>query len=161
MKTRNKSYRLVRRVGQQGTRPSGGNQPEVEKYASGTNSSEDDLPGNQNQENPNPEPAVIPPKQSKVKRTRWTKEEYKTVLRAFYTAHKNPTSNLTTQTFTEWRKIVGNDVRENLDPNKLANVRRDIIKNKRLTDAEIDQIRTSIQNAEVGDNAYIKTKILH
>ena len=95
----------------------------------------------------------MPPKQPKVKRTRWTKEEYKTVLRAFYTAQKNPTSNLTTQTFTEWRKIVGNEVRENLDSNKLANVRRDIIKNKRLTDAEIDQIRISIRNAEVVDNA--------
>ncbi|XP_063585358.1 uncharacterized protein LOC134762742 [Penaeus indicus] len=153
MKTRNKSYRLVRRAGQQGTRPSGGNQPEVEKYASGTSSSEDDLPGNQNQDIPNPEPVVIPPKQPKAKRTRWTKEEYKTVLRAFYTAQKHPTTNLTAQSFTEWRKIVGNEVRENFNPNKLANVRRDIIKNKRLTDAEIDQIRTSILNVEIVDNA--------
>ncbi|XP_063588611.1 uncharacterized protein LOC134765758 [Penaeus indicus] len=153
MKTRNKSYRLVRRAGQQGTRPSGGNQPEVEKYASGTSSSEDDLPGNQNQDIPNPEPVVIPPKQPKAKRTRWTKEEYKTVLRAFYTAQKHPTTNLTAQSFTEWRKIVGNEVRENFNPNKLANVQRDIIKNKRLTDAEIDQIRASILNVEIVDNA--------
>ena len=113
------------------------------------NSSEDDLPGNQNQDIPNPKPVVIPPnKPPKAKRTRWTKEEYKIVLRAFYTAQKNPIANLTEQTFIEWRKVVGNDVRENIDSNKLANVRRDIIRNKRLTDAEIDQIRTQIRNEE-------------
>ena len=39
-------------------------------------------------------------------------------------------------------------MRENIGCNKLANVRRDIIKNKRLTDAEIDQIRTQIRNEE-------------
>ena len=37
---------------------------------------------------------------------------------------------------------------ENIDSNKLGNVRRDIIRNKRLTDAEIDQIRTQIRNEE-------------
>ena len=39
-------------------------------------------------------------------------------------------------------------MRENIDSNKLANVRRDIIRNKRLTDAETDQIRTQIRNEE-------------
>ena len=39
-------------------------------------------------------------------------------------------------------------MRENIDSNKLANVRRDIIRNERLTDAEIDQIRTQIRNEE-------------
>ena len=42
MKTRSKSYRLVRRAGQQGTRPQGRNQPGIEKCATGINSSEDD-----------------------------------------------------------------------------------------------------------------------
>ena len=149
MKTRSKSCRLVRCAGQQGTRSPGRNQPGIEKRATGINSSEDDLPGNQNQDIPNPEPVVIPPnKPLKAKRTRWTKEEYKTVLRAFYTAQKNPITNLTEQTFTEWRKVIGNDVSENIDSNKLANVRRDIIRNKRLTDADIDQIRTQIRNEE-------------
>ena len=69
-------------------------------------------------------------------------------MRVFYTAQKNPITNLTEQTFIEWRKPVGNDVPENIDSNKLANVRRDIIRNKRLTDAKIDQIRTKIRNAE-------------
>ena len=119
------------------------------KCATGINSSEDDLPGNQNQDIRHHEPVVIPPyKPPKAKRTRWSKEEYKTVLRAFYTAQKNPITNLTEQTFIEWGKVVGNDVRENIDSNKLANVRCDIIRNKRLTDAEIDQIRTQIRTEE-------------
>ena len=149
MKTRSKSYCLVRCAGQQGMHPPGRNQPGIEKCSTGINSSEDDLPGNHNQDIPNPEPVVIPPnKPPKAKRTQWAKEEYRTVLRAVYTAQKNPITNLTEQTFIEWRKVVGNDVRENIDSNKLANVRRDVIRNKRLTDAEIDQIRTQIRNEE-------------
>ena len=73
---------LVHRAGQQGTCPPGRNYPGIEKCGTGINSSEDYLPGNQNQDIPNPEPIVIPPnKPPKAKRTRWTKEEYKTVLR--------------------------------------------------------------------------------
>ena len=90
MKTKSKSYRLVRRAGEQGR-----NQPGIEKCATRLNSFEDDLPGNQSQDIPNPEPVVIPRnKAPKAKRTRWTKEEYKTVLRAFYTAQKNSITNL-------------------------------------------------------------------
>ena len=69
-------------------------------------------------------------------------------MRAFDTAQKDPITNLTEQTFIEWMKVVGNDVRENIDSIKLANVRRDTIRNKRLTDAEVDQIITQIRNEE-------------
>ena len=70
--------------------PPGRNQPGIEKCATGINSSGDDLPGNQNQDIPNPEPVVIPPsKPPEAKKTRWTKEEYKTILRAFYNTQKN------------------------------------------------------------------------
>ena len=58
MKTRTKSYRIGRRAGEQGPRPSGRNQPEVEKSATGMNSQTDDLSGYQNQDFPNPEPIV-------------------------------------------------------------------------------------------------------
>ena len=78
MKTRSKSYHLVRRASQQGTRPPGRSQPGIEKCGTGINSSEDDLPGNQNQDIPNPEPVVIPPnKPPKAKRTRWIKNSIK------------------------------------------------------------------------------------
>ena len=111
------------------------------------NSSTNDLQGNQNQENPNPEPAVIQPKQ-RERRTKWSSEDYRNVLRAFYIAQSNPMRNTTEQTYVEWRKLVGHNIRVYIDANKLANVRRDIIKNKRLNDAQIDIIRNEIRNIE-------------
>ena len=45
---------------------------------------------------------------------------------------------------------------ENIDSDKLGNVRRDIIRNKRLTDAEIDQIRTQIRNEEEAEQHFIE-----
>ena len=44
--------------------------------------------------------------------------------------------------------IIINNVHENINFNKLTNFRRGIIRNKRLTDEEIDQIRTQIRNEE-------------
>ena len=72
--------------------------PEVEKYATESNSSENDLQGNQNQDIPNTEPVVIATNQPpKAKRTKWTKEEYKIVLQAFYKALSNPNTHTTQQ----------------------------------------------------------------
>ena len=48
------------------------------------------------------------------------------------------------QTFVEWRNIVRPNVREYLNPNTLENVRRYIFKNKRRSDAEIDQTRHEV-----------------
>ncbi|XP_066926111.1 uncharacterized protein [Clytia hemisphaerica] len=76
---------------------------------------------------------------------KWAIEDYENVLRAFYKAQQNPETTLTQQTYNEWRKIVGKDFRGYLNPNKLANVRRDIIKNKRLNDAQIDYLRKEAQ----------------
>ena len=45
---------------------------------------------------------------------------------------------------------------ENIDSDKLGNVRRDIIRNKRLTDAEIDQIRAQIRNEEEAEQHFIE-----
>ena len=61
MKPRSKSYRLVLCEGQQGTHAPRRNQPGIKKCATGINSSEDDLSGNQKQDIPNPELVVIPP----------------------------------------------------------------------------------------------------
>ena len=61
MKQRSKSYRLARCEGQQGTHAPRRNQPGIKKCATGINSSEDDLPDNENQDIPNPELVVIPP----------------------------------------------------------------------------------------------------
>ena len=113
MQTRKKSNRIDRRAGNQGSRPPGRNQPGIEKSATGINSSENALQGNQNQGIPNTEPVVIATNQPpKAKRTKWTKEEYKIVLQAFYKALSNPNTHTTQQTYMEWRIIVGPEIRD-------------------------------------------------
>ena len=108
-----------------------------EKYASGMQSSQNDPQGNQDREKPNSDPVVIEPPSIR-KRQKWSPEDYQNVLRAFFIAQLNPTKQLQQQTFDEWRRIVGPDFRTYLDSNKLATVRRDIFKNKRLNDTQID-----------------------
>ena len=142
MKPKPNSSRIGRRADKQGSRPPEGNQSGVEKSASGIQSSQNDPPGLQNQVLPNPDPVVIDKPSDKPKRMKWTIEDYQNVLRAFYTAQSKPKkSSLTQQTFDEWKKLVGNSYRTYLDPKKLANVRRDIFKKKRLNDAQIEYIR--------------------
>eukprot|EP00794_Sanderia_malayensis_P013025 gene13025-14363_t len=151
---RNKSSRIARRAVHQEARPSGPDSPEVEKYATESDSSQGDLPGNQNQDIPNPEPAVITNK--KAKTNKWSNEDYRNVLRAFFTAQLRPMGNVTQDTYENWRKIVGPEFRTNIDAGKLGNVRRDIINSKRLTDAQIEQVRIEIseepREIEIGDN---------
>jgi hypothetical protein len=91
---------------------------------------------------PNPKPSSNV--QEKQKRTKWTREEYKEVLNAFYSAldcHHSRAKNTTDETYTIWREKVGLEKRPYMDANKLANVRRDILKNNRLTAAEIYEIK--------------------
>ena len=123
MKPKPNSSRIGRRADKQGSRPPKGNQSGVEKSASGMQSSQYDPHGHQNQVIPNPDPVVIEQPPSKFKRQRWATEDYKNVVRAFFIAQLSPKSNLTQQTFDEWRKIVGNGYSSYLNPNKLANVR--------------------------------------
>ena len=98
---------------------------------------------------------IIKINQSKRKRTKWRREEYKLVLYAYYHAHEKPSeSNCTARTYKFWRNI-NKDIRTYIDANKLANVRRGIIKNKRLTDGEIDKIKEEVKKgitSESNDN---------
>ena len=74
-------------------------------------------------------------------RTKWTSEEYKEVLFAFYCALNKPLGrNVTETTFNIWKKH-SKHPRDYLECNKLANVRRDILKNSRLSDSEIEVIK--------------------
>ena len=81
---------------------------------------------------------------TKLKRLKWTREDYNNVLRAFYIAQSRPNTNNTEQTYVEWINFVGHYVRQYLNLNIQGNVRRDIFKNKRLLNAEIDQIRLEV-----------------
>jgi len=142
MQTRLKSCRIGRRADNQGPRPLARNQAEVEKSATGTDSSQS-LDSHQNWDQPNPElpRTTAQATKKKVTRTKWTREEYKEVLFAFYCALNKPTGrNVTETTFNIW-KTHSKHPRDYLDCNKLANVRRDILKNNRLSGAEIEVIK--------------------
>ena len=95
------SFRIARRAVKQGALPSVMDQAEVEKLVTGTNSPIESLHGNQNQEESNPGPSDTPSQQirTKGKRMKWTREEYKLVLYAYYYALEKPSeTNCTTRT---------------------------------------------------------------
>ena len=59
---------------------------------------------------------------------------------AFYMSLEKPSGSHTENTFSIWESC-NHNVRMNLNGNKLANVRRDIINNKTLTDVEVREIK--------------------
>ena len=137
---------IGRRPDKSGPRPSVRSKAAVEKYVTGTNSSREYPCEPQNRENPNLG-LLDPPSHkniSKVKRTKWTREEYKEVMTAFYQVLKERKDSTTKQTYELWRQKVG-EHRSYIDANKLANVRRDIMKNNRLTATEIEEIKRKIR----------------
>ena len=152
------SCRIARRADQQGARPSARNQAEVEKCATGTNSSHPQAPEDNQNENSTQAGSLAadsmnyPKKQTRQK---WTRDEYKQVVTAYYQAILEPSEgNNTKHTYRIWREMNTN-VRPNIDANRLANVRGDILKNERLSDAEnsLDQFFKNLQS--VNDSPYI------
>ena len=73
-------------------------------------------------------------------------------MTAFYQARKEPKDNITKQTYELWRQnIKVGEYTSYIDAKRLANVRRDIMKNNRLTAVEIEEINMKIKqpiNAE-------------
>ena len=120
------------------------NQAGIEKYAAGTNSSPEHASDFQNREKSNLAPldSPAPKKKQKPERIKWILEEYKQVMTAFYQALNEPKNN-TKRTDEIWRKEAGKH-RPYTDTNKLANVRRDIMNKKRLTEAEIEDIKKTV-----------------
>ena len=68
---------------------------------------------------------------------------YKEVMYAFYMSLEKPAGSHTENTFKVWRSR-NHNVRMNLNGTKLANVRRDIMNKKRLTDFELKGIREKV-----------------
>ncbi|CAI9730190.1 Hypothetical predicted protein [Octopus vulgaris] len=131
-------------------RPPGKRQPGIEKSSTGTNSSlNTDMDGHLNGKSPNsspPSPPPQPPHKEKCKRNKWTREEYKEVIYAYYYALGRPSQERhTANSYSIWRTR-NQDSRPYLDENKLANVRRDILRNNRLTDSEISAIKHTTEN---------------
>ena len=66
-------------------------------------------------------------------------------MEAYVTAQMKPSGETNTkQTYMLWR-TVNPTKRPNIDANKLPNVKRDIIKQKRLRDVEMDNIRKKVR----------------
>ena len=65
-------------------------------------------------------------------------------MTTFYQALKEPKDNKTQQTYELWRQKFG-EHRSYIDANKLANVRKNIMKKNRLTAAEIEEIKMKIR----------------
>lgn len=149
MKTRSKNtYRLVRRAGKQGTRPPRElSQLGVEKCTTDSASSPNKtLNGHRERDNPKPGPTEkIPPKsKQKEKRIRWTREDYTDVMYAFYMSLEKPSGSHTENTFNIWRSR-NPDIRPQMDGNRLANVRRDILKHNCLLAVELNEIKEKVK----------------
>ena len=143
------SCRIARRADQQGARPLAWNQAGVEKSVTGTTSSHNDLEGNltENFSQQGPPDAENQSRTTKkASRQRWTREEYIQVMIAVYEAKLTPTEGSNTeQTYKLWREK-NLDNRPAINANKLANIRRDIAKNKRLEDITLQQLQNNIRD---------------
>ena len=136
------------RIAQQGARPPSRNQVGVEKSSNGTTSTDTDLIGNLtetlSQRGPS-DTENMSRNAKKTSRQRWTKEEYVQVMTALYEAKFMPMEGSNTeQTCRLWREKQPKS-RPAIDANKLANVRSDIIKSKRLEEAVLQQLQNNIR----------------
>ena len=121
-----------------------GNQAGIEKYATGTNSTQNAPEDDHTEDIPQRGPHVAPPQNpTKASRQKWSREEYKEVMEAFYTASLNPNTSVIQGTYDIWRASNPTN-RLNLDANKLANVHRDILNKKRLTEMELQAIQAKV-----------------
>ena len=141
--TRNKPCHIARRVNKQGARPSLSDQAGVEKLGTGSKS-----PVNNGQEVvhtmplPNNGLSVINTNnvtETKNTKQKWSRDEYREVIESCYTATIFPSRKSNTiETYEIWREKNPN-ARANMDTNKLATMRHTIIKNKYLSEMEIDE----------------------
>lgn len=67
--------------------------------------------------------------------------EYKHVMTTFYDTLHKPHKSITRQTYDIWREKVGQTIKKYIEKNKLADIRRYIMRNNRLTDAEVIEIK--------------------
>ena len=156
MKTESQNtYHIVRRMGKQRTYPPREfNQPGVEKCTTGstkkcttgsTTSLGKHSDGNHSQGDLPAGPSRVAPtkKKEKDKRQKFSREDYKEVMYAFYMSLEKPSGSHIENTFSIWRSRIHN-VRMNVNGNILANVRRDIMNNQRLTDVELREIKEKV-----------------
>ncbi|CAI9722986.1 Hypothetical predicted protein [Octopus vulgaris] len=122
-------------------RPPGKSQPGIEKSSTGTNSSPNtDMDGHLNGKSPNSSPPSSPPQPPQKEKCK------REVIYAYYYALGRPSQERhTANSYSIWRTR-NQGSRPYLDENKLANVRRDILRNNRRTDSEISAIKHATEN---------------
>ena len=166
--TRNKSCRITRRVDKQGARPSVSDQGGVQKLATGPKS-----PENNGQEAAHTRlssgngPSVINTNnvtETKSTKQKWSRDEYSEVIESYYTATFFPSKESNTiETYEIWREK-NPTTRPNMDSNKLATTRSTIVKDKYLSEVQIDEIKLKVQskcknrlpNIEVNNNSRMR-----
>jgi len=143
----------IARLARKGARLTGNGQPEVEKFANGQSSSEsaEGYLDESNSFQASPLAATRPSEpqvQPRKIKTKWNKEEYTEIIYCYYQAQYKPKSgSITKDTYQLWRERNPTS-RPNMDEIKLANQRRWIERQKKLTDIEIDLIKQQIKNAD-------------
>ena len=143
------TYRIGRHAGKQRSLPSVGNQAEVEKSATGTDSSNQAHEDHRTEEYTHRGPhGTISEVNQRSTRTNWSLEEYIDVIEARYRALLNPEMSATIDTYNVWREKHPT-LRPNVDANRLANTRGDIIRKKILTDTEKKVIKNRVSE-EIG-----------
>ena len=149
--------RIGRRAGQQGPRSPVRDQAGIEKFATGTDSTHQPVEEPHAEDTPHSGLLCTTTKiPTKGNRQKWSREEYKDVMEAYYNASFNPTDTSTTKAaYNIWREKHPAD-RLHMDANKLSNVRRDIVKNNRLTDIELRAIQDRIR-PHIPDNDAVIT----
>ena len=125
------SYRIARRAGQQGARPSVSGQAEFEKLST-------DLPSQPavaanpslslSQQGPSTPERAGTNTDRRNTRHKWTREDYIEVMFCYFKAKADPSEGVTKDTFRIWRERNPNE-RPNLTANALINQRKDILKN--------------------------------
>ena len=108
------------------------NQDGVEKWATGSTSSNTDVNGNQNRQCSNLGPSDTTSTKAKPKkRQKWSREEYKEILYCFYCALEKLTKTCSTERTNKLWCERNKTEREYIEANKLANVRRDVYNKKK------------------------------
>ncbi|CAH1111968.1 unnamed protein product [Psylliodes chrysocephalus] len=77
-------------------------------------------------------------------RQQWTREQYADIMWCYYYAMANKTDEgVTKSTYSIWRER-NPDIFPTINPNTLANQRRFILREKKLTNIELEQIKTEV-----------------
>ena len=155
------SYRIARRAGQQGARPSVSDQAEVEKLST-------DLPSQPSVEaNPNESlsqqgPSTLERPATNVDRRntrqKGTREDYIEVMFCYYKAKADPSEGVTKDTY-RIRRGRNPKQRPNLTDNALMNQRRFIEKQNKLTGIEIDEIKQRVESELNVQNRQTDTEV--